>query len=134
MLELVYTTVAMMNMQVSGVNVSKSVYLNYTKQRFKFIHQFNICISVVLCQDGDVRLRRGRNATEGRVEICFNNQWGTICDASSSWSNSDANVVCKQLGFSPTGKQLMHTLNWYDLVCYAQIGPIPKSCLPDQFW
>ena len=58
-------------------------------------------ISVALCQDGDVRLRGGQNSSEGRVEICFNNQWGTVCD--DSWSTSDGNVVCRQLGFSPNG-------------------------------
>ena len=56
---------------------------------------------LVPCQDGDIRLRGGRNSTEGRVEICFNNQWGTVCD--DFWSNNDGNVVCRQLGFSPTG-------------------------------
>ena len=64
-----------------------------------------MCISVALCQDGDVRLRGGRNPTEGRVEICFNNQWGTVCD--DFWSTSDGNVVCKQLGFSPNGTHII---------------------------
>ena len=52
-------------------------------------------------------LRGGHSSSEGRVEICFNNQWGTICDASNSWSNSDGNVVCKELGFSPSGKHII---------------------------
>ena len=37
---------------------------------------------------------------EGRVEICYYNQWGTICD--HSWSPFDARVVCGQLGYSST--------------------------------
>ena len=49
------------------------------------------------CTQGDIRLQQN-NATSGRVEICYNNVWGTVC--SRSWSNMGAKVVCRQLGFS----------------------------------
>lgn len=51
-----------------------------------------------LCQDGDLRLRGGSTQYEGRVEICFNEEWGTVCD--NNWDESHAVIACVQLGFS----------------------------------
>lgn len=81
---------------------------------------------VDLCNDGDVRLNvgedyeyfngetsldsayytneiRGSGLMRGRVEICnaTTQEWGTVCD--NSWSNSDASVVCQEVGFSQYG-------------------------------
>ena len=54
------------------------------------------------CTNGQLRLVGGYVLNEGRVEICLNNEWGTICD--DNWDTSDANIACGLLGFSITGQ------------------------------
>lgn len=43
-----------------------------------------------------------RKHNEGRIEVFYKNEWGTICDDDFSLAN--AHVLCRQLGFvSATG-------------------------------
>lgn len=58
---------------------------------------FNCC-SVVACTNGDVRIVDGDRPGRGRLELCMNGQWGTICR--TGFNRPDASVACRQLGFS----------------------------------
>ena len=60
-------------------------------------------ISVVAnCSDGALRLVGGADPSEGRLEVCINNAWGSVCD--ELFGSPDARVACAQLeGFSREG-------------------------------
>ena len=65
------------------------------------------------CAGGDVRLSGGvENSPSGRVEVCVNGVWGTVCDRSGHWKSSPHNtaIVCQQLGL-PTNGELIEFSN-----------------------
>jgi hypothetical protein len=53
------------------------------------------------CTQGAVRLAAGANTSIGRVEICNNNIWGSVCD--DGWDSTDAEVTCAQLQLPSAG-------------------------------
>ena len=67
----------------------------------------------------EVRLTDGNNAAEGRVEILYNEIWGTICD--DEWDQQDATVACRMLGYKRAVRALGN----------AHFGPGSGSILLD---
>ncbi len=66
---------------------------------YRFCYELSLTIG---CAEGTIQLIGGVDNTEGRVEICINDQWGTVCD--QMWDITDAAVVCRQLGLNYTSK------------------------------
>ena len=81
------------------------------------------------CIDGQIRLIVGPDAlsfyqsgnpsalyldsdldqlSRGRVEVCLGGQFGTVC--SQTWSNKDASVACRSLGYSPYGNAIKYCI------------------------
>ena len=75
-----------------------------------------------VCATGDIRLAAGGSDLEGRVEVCYQSQWGTVCD--DNWGTTDASVACRQLGFSATGNTfryhpLTQSSSWWEHVKFV---------------
>ena len=58
-----------------------------------YLHYFTeSCTNV-----GAIRLSGGSQLNEGRVEICLDGYWGSVC--SNGWDEQDALVTCRQAGY-----------------------------------
>uniref|UniRef100_A0A1X7T403 SRCR domain-containing protein n=1 Tax=Amphimedon queenslandica TaxID=400682 RepID=A0A1X7T403_AMPQE len=72
------------------------------------------------CQHGALRLVNGGATYRGRLEICINSVWGSVCD--DSFGTVDARVACRQLGYEVDGGQ---SISYYHNAYYGQsTGPI----------
>ena len=58
----------------------------------------------MFCTDDALQLVGGSDMYVGRLEICQDGEWGTVCD--DGWDTNDALVACRELGL-PTQRKLL---------------------------
>ena len=51
-----------------------------------------------VCQAGTIQLVASQSEGTGLVQVCLDGSWTYVCR--SGWSNADAEVACRQLGYS----------------------------------
>ena len=70
------------------------------------LHFFPLDINVAHydCTDYDTQLVGGASPNEGKVLMCLNGVWGTLCD--ETFSKTDAQIVCYDAGYSGGMKHL----------------------------
>ena len=77
----------------------------YTNELFLFMCVcvcVYVCTDIVtsfsMCNDGDLRLSGGSIFNQGRLEVCMNSAWGSVCDSKGVFTRAEAKVACRQLG------------------------------------
>ena len=81
-------------MEASHCIGSANVLCSYLLNLSSFNKSKKFANTDVLVQ---IRLRGGNKPSEGRIEVLYNKEWGTICD--DDWNINAASVVCRMLGF-----------------------------------
>ena len=72
------------------------------------------------CIDGSLQLVGGPTLYEGRIEVCANGVWGSVCPGyGNRWSSLSTSVVCRQLGRPSIGNEIICFVQHHMLHCYS---------------
>ena len=95
-----YKTVNLMALEFTIVVILKMLELS-AQVRFK--NNLSIYFTLIFRVDisrpvtVSVRVQGGNQPYNGRVEVMYNGEWGTVCN--SGWDLNDARAFCRQLGY-----------------------------------
>ena len=64
---------------------------------YKFV-DLDAATQISNCTDSAIRLVGGNTSNQGRLEVCVNSAWGSVCDSAGVFTSDEAKVVCRQLG------------------------------------
>ena len=73
------------------------IYTNSISELISNLLHIYYCRLIISDEDPVVRLVNGTVPSEGRLEVFFNNTWGTVCD--DYFHNTEGAVVCRQLNY-----------------------------------
>ena len=93
-------------MHFSIMHIRYDIYSKFLSLNFTLVSSANA--TAANCSNGDLRLAGGPGDHAGRVEVCFNGNWGSVCE--DGWTNIDALTVCSILGFDESQCELSHTI------------------------
>ena len=97
-----YKTVSLMALESTTVVISKMLGLsaqvrNLRATSSKSLYTLILHIDISRPVTVSVRVQGGSQPYNGRVEVMYNGEWGTICN--SGWDLNDARAFCRQLGY-----------------------------------
>ena len=84
--------------------------MQFNNDVLHYIHACIIAVSdvkIVNCTEGEVRLVNGSSPNKGRVEICIDQSWATVC--SNGFDYRESRVICGQLGYQRYGILMQST-------------------------
>ena len=74
-----------------------------------FVYIIYIVTESSSCNDGDLQLVGGITFNQGRLEVCMNGAWGSVCDSDDIFT---AIVACRQLGLLQVEGQFIFIRVW----------------------
>ena len=83
--------------------MSESNTVWYDIMHIMYCTVYTIIESCKESENGDIRLSNGSHLNEGRVEMCLDRYWGSVC--SNGWDEQDALVTCRQAGYQTLSEE-----------------------------